>query len=266
MVRKNGYCHWLVPILHFLIDRTYRTLVKVLNRLEFQFKVTIMTSLITCLNVQIDKIICLECLNSSCCLTLIVGVVKSCSSFYVDATKSCIMTYSTNEVNGCDYRTLLYLWECLLQRGHVWTITSCPRPDAVCRVFALSNPLCVERMLAEKFLRLNDKRIDKLSRLSCRELCRLCTIGKCLCLCLCIWLHEFWSPRMERNIVRRSTLDVLVSSVDYEEVTILNTCVEVDDVAILSHNLRVICKFILKILDEDVTLLCLKSSTRVVLD
>ena len=103
MVGENGDANRLIPLAYFIIDRLDETTVEVLDGLELQFKVAIMTSLITGLYVNIYEVVTFfECVDGSLCFALVVGVGKTSGTFHDDVFQSGIMTDATNQIDSRD--------------------------------------------------------------------------------------------------------------------------------------------------------------------
>ena len=83
-----------------------------------------MTSLVTCLDMKIDEIVGAKCLNGSICLGPIICVPKTCRTWHIDDVQSSIATYSTDEVNSCNDRSLPDLRISLCEGHHLRTIAA----------------------------------------------------------------------------------------------------------------------------------------------
>jgi len=81
---SDGYR--FVPIFHCFINRTYGTFIKILDSEKFQVDVSLVSGLITGFDMQINKIICLQCFQGSGHFVCVVRLIKSGRSLYCDAT------------------------------------------------------------------------------------------------------------------------------------------------------------------------------------
>ena len=211
MVRKYGNSYWLIPILYSLIYRTYRTFIKILYCLKLQFQVAFMSCLVTCLNMQINEIIRFQSFDCSCCLSFIICIIKSCSTFHIYTSQSGITSDTTDKIYSCYHRAFLYLRIFLRQRFHLRSVSGTPWPYTVCRVLAFSHTFQIYRMRCQKFLRFKNKCIQQIgSFLSLRTFS----------------LNHIRAERLQRNIMRRNTAKMLVTAFYYQQMTVLNTCIE----------------------------------------
>ena len=100
MVGQYGDGNGFLPILHSLVDRTYSTAVQILNRHNLQGDVSFMTGLITGFDMQVDKIIRPQCIESGSHLILIVGIIKPRRTFYGDTPQPRIVADAVNQIHG----------------------------------------------------------------------------------------------------------------------------------------------------------------------
>ena len=82
MVGQYGNRHRLVPVLHCFVDRAYSTFVEVLYRQEFQIDIPFVSRLITGLDLKINEIVRLQCLQSGSYFILIICIIQSGGSLY----------------------------------------------------------------------------------------------------------------------------------------------------------------------------------------
>ena len=59
-----------------------------------------MTSLVTCLYMEENKVLLLQFIECSLCLALIVGIPEPSSTFNLDDIETCIVSDATDKVNG----------------------------------------------------------------------------------------------------------------------------------------------------------------------
>ena len=77
MVGENSDAYRLVPGVYLIEDRLDELLVEVLDSLQLQFQIAIMTCLVACLYVNINEVVAvLQCLDSCGCLALVVGTYR----------------------------------------------------------------------------------------------------------------------------------------------------------------------------------------------
>ena len=96
MIREYSDTDGLVPTLHLIIYRGYESLVEILDGLEFQFEVAIVTCLVAGFYMYEYKVVVLQCLYGCLRLSFVVGVRQSCSAFHLDNLQTSIVTDATN--------------------------------------------------------------------------------------------------------------------------------------------------------------------------
>ena len=160
MVGKYGYAYRSVcPSAHFLINRFHYSSVKILYCLQFQFQITVVSSLIACFHMQIHEVVLSQHVYRSLRLVLVISVGKPCHALHCHPVETCITSYTSYQVYRRDYVAFLYLRIHLLQCVHLGSVSAAPRPYAVGCVFLLCGTLLVERVLLQKLLRLQYKRV-----------------------------------------------------------------------------------------------------------
>ena len=103
MVWENCDAYRLVPGAYLIEDRLDESLVEVLDGLQLQLQIAIMTRLIACLYVNIYEVVTFfECVDGSLCFALVVGVGKTSGTFHDDVSQSGIMTDATNQIDCRD--------------------------------------------------------------------------------------------------------------------------------------------------------------------
>ena len=157
MIGQNGNGNRLFPIFHRFIDRAYGTTVQVLNRLHLQGNIPFMAGLITGFDMQINKIVRLQCIKGRRHLILVIGVVKSGCTFHRQATQTGIGSDAVNQIYGGNDSTSLHLRELIRELFHLRTIAGAPWPDAVGRVFARGCALLVDGMFLQQSLRTHNQ-------------------------------------------------------------------------------------------------------------
>ena len=202
MVGQHGDAYGLFPSRHLIIYRGNETLIEILNGLELQVEVAIVTSLVAGLHMDEHEVVVFKCLDGCLSLTFVVGVGESCSTFHLHNLQSGIMADASDEINGRDYRTRLHLrilrHECL----HRGTVAATPRPDAVGLTLTTLLAFQIEGMGCKQFLRLQDHLIDKVGCLLSRQ--ATCLNGGVV---LCLYQQGF--PSFVGMIVGWGTDDML---------------------------------------------------------
>ena len=101
MVWENCDAYRLVPGAYLIEDRLDESLVEVLDGLQLQFQITIMTRLVARLYVNINEVVAiLQCLDSCGCLALIVGLGKTRSALNDDVAQTGVMADASDQVSG----------------------------------------------------------------------------------------------------------------------------------------------------------------------
>ena len=75
MIRKHGDSHRLIPILHCFINRSLQHVCPDFNSKLLQLKISFVTGLITGLNMQIHKVVRLQCFQCCSHLILIIRII-----------------------------------------------------------------------------------------------------------------------------------------------------------------------------------------------
>ena len=96
------YCkaYRLVHLHDVLVDGFDESLVEILDGFKLQLQVAIVSGFVACFYVNKHKVVVLQRLYCSLSLTLVVGVGQSGSTFHLNNLQSCVVTNSTNQVNG----------------------------------------------------------------------------------------------------------------------------------------------------------------------
>ena len=101
MVGENCDAYRLVPGAYLIEDRLDESLVEVLDSLQLQFQIAIMTCLVARLYVNINEVVAvLQCLDSCSCLALVVGIGKTGSALNDDVAQTGVMADASNQVYG----------------------------------------------------------------------------------------------------------------------------------------------------------------------
>ena len=211
MVGKHGNGYRFVPILHGLVDRPYYPLVEILDGELLQLEVAFVSGLIARLDMQINQIVRFQCIKSSIHLILIIRVVKTGGTFYIDASQTGIHTDAIDQVHGRDNRPFLNRRIHHRERFHLRTIPRTPRPNAIGRVLAFGHALQIQGMIFQKLLRFQNQVIEQI-----RGFLRLRHFG----------FHHERTERMQGHIVRRGTIHMLIASLDDQKMAILHTGME----------------------------------------
>ena len=128
MVWENSDAYRLVPGAYLIEDRLDESLVEVLDGLQLQLQIAIMTCLVARLYVNINEVVTiLQCLDSCSSLALVVGIGKTCSALNDDVAQTGVMADASDQVYGRNHRTLLDLWIHLGEGEHVRTVTTAPK-------------------------------------------------------------------------------------------------------------------------------------------
>ena len=166
MVGQYGEADWLIPGTYLVEDRLNEALVEILNGLELQLQVAIVTRLVARLHVNIYEIIAIfQSLDSRSRLALVVGVGKTCCTLNNDVAKPRIMADSTNQIHCRNHGTLLNLRIHLRKGKHVRTVTAAPRPDNVSHALATFLACHIERMVLQNLLTLQNQFVQKVGSL-----------------------------------------------------------------------------------------------------
>ena len=217
VVRKYGNAHWLRPFAYFLVDRTYHSGVEILDSLDLEVYIAIMTSLVTCLNMEEDEILMLEVIESSLRLTLIVGVPQTCSTFNLYDVETSIFAYTLNKVDCTHNSTCLDLRILLHKSLHSRTIPTTPWPNDVGEVGTLLLTFYIERSLSQHINRLKYEIVEQVSSFLWCHPTLFVKILHTL-----FRFYEQRTPLFVRMIMRRSTDDMLGTTLNDEQMTILN--------------------------------------------
>ena len=264
MVRQYGDADRFIPGAYLVEDRPNEALVKILDGLELQLQVAIMSSLVARLYVNIHKIIAiLQGLDSRSRLALVVGVGKTRSPLNDDVAETCIMTDATNQIHCRNHGTLLNLRIHLREGEHVRTVAAAPRPDDVGHALATLLACHVERMVLQNLLTLQNQFVQKVGSLLCTH---AILVAQCAAILSHILgrslvavagkqssinafhrLHEQGFPFLVRMVVRRCAIHILVTALDDKQMAILDARDKLHDARILAGELLV------QILDEHIS-------------
>ena len=99
MIGQHSDCYGFVPIFHSFVNRTYGTLIKILDRQEFQVDVSFMSGLIAGFDMQLNKIVSFQSFEGSGYFIFIIRIIKSGSSFYGNTAQTGIVTDSVNQID-----------------------------------------------------------------------------------------------------------------------------------------------------------------------
>ena len=170
-----------------------------------------MSGFVACLNMQINEVIRFQGFDCSCCLSFIICIIKSCSTFHVYTSQSGITSDTTDKIYSSYHRALLYLRIFLRQWFHLRSVARTPWPYTVGRILTLSHSFQIYRMRCQQFLRFKNKCIQQIgSFLSFRTFS----------------LNHIRAERLQRNVMRRNAMKMLVTAFYYQQMTVLNPCIE----------------------------------------
>ena len=200
-----------------------------------------MTSFITGLDMQVDEIIRLQCFKRFGHLVLIIGIIKSRRSFYIDASKSCIYSDSIDQVHRRDNRTFTDNRIHDRQWLHGRSITWAPWPNAIGRILAFCYSFQIDGMVSQQLLGFENQVIQQISRFLCFGV---------------FCLDQQRTVGFQWNIVGRRTIQVLVSTFYHQQMAVLYTCIEMN---------LFVSKLFLQILDQDIGFFRCDMSCRMVL-
>ena len=161
VIRQYCDTYRLIPRLHLFIYRGDEALVEILDGLELQIQISVVTSFIACFHMNEYEIIMLQCLDGCLSLSFVVGVGQSCGTWNLNNLQSCIVADTANKVYGRYDCAAFYLRILLHQRFHRGTVASAPRPDAVCLALTFLGSCEVERMLGQQVLRFQNHLVDE---------------------------------------------------------------------------------------------------------
>ena len=152
MIRKDRYCHRLFPFLQGFINRADYPFVQILDGLLLQGKIPFMSCFITGLDMQVNEIIRLQCFKRFRHFVLIIGIIKSRRSFYIDASESCIYPDSIDQIHRRDNRTFTDSRIHDRQWLHGRSITRTPWPNAIGRILAFCYSFQIDGMVGQQLL------------------------------------------------------------------------------------------------------------------
>ena len=217
MVRENCDAYRLVPGAYLIEDRLDESLVEVLDGLQLQFQITIMTRLVARLYVNINEVVAiLQCLDSCGCLALVVGIGKTGSALNDDVAQTGVMADASDQVYGRNHRTLLDLWIHLGEGEHVRTVTAAPRPDKIGHSFATLLASHIERMVLQEFLTLENQLVQEVGCITTADVSLFASNLRQ------DRFHHQLVPFLVGMVMRRSAVDMLVSVLHHQEVAVLD--------------------------------------------
>ena len=240
MVRENSDAYRLVPGAYLIEDRLDESLVEVLDGLQLQFQIAIMTRLVACLYVNIYKVVAiLQCLDGCSSLALIVSVGKTRSALNDDVAQTGVMADASDQVDGRNNGTLLDLWIHLGKCEHVRTVTSAPWPDKIGHSFATLLARHIERMVLQEFLTLENQLVQKVGCITTADVTLIASNLRQ------DRFHHQLMPFLVGMIMRWGTVDMLVSVLHHQKMAILDAGNKLDIRIFLAEG-------IVEILDEHI--------------
>ena len=88
VVGQHGDADVLLPVLHLIIYGCYQPLVQILDGLQLQLQVAVVTGLVAGLYMHKDEVVRLQRLDGGLCLAFVVGVGQPRSSGHLDDAQS----------------------------------------------------------------------------------------------------------------------------------------------------------------------------------
>src|SRR5574344_54880 len=216
VVGQHSAGYLFVPFFHLIIYSGNHAFVQIFYRLQLQFHITVMPGLVARLHVQEYKVLCLQSLECSLRLSLVVGVSQSCGTGHLDDVQTRIVADAANQVHGRDDAAGVNFRIELHQRLHRRTIAAAPGPDGISLTLTARSAGDVERVLGQQVLWTDDQGIQQVSRV--------------------LWRHSAWvrlrvsrfrfhqqrSPFLVGMVMGWGTHDVLVATADYQQMSILD--------------------------------------------
>ena len=240
MVGENCDAYRLVPGAYLIEDRLDESLIEVLDSLQLQFQIAIMTRLVARLYVNIYEVVAiLQCLDSCGCLALIVGIGKTRSALNDDVAQTGVMADASDQVYGRNHGTLLDLWIHLGEGEHVRTVTAAPRPDKIGHSFATLLARHIERMVLQEFLTLENQLVQKVGCITTADVTLIASNLRQ------DRFHHQLIPFLVGMIMRWGTVDMLVSVLHHQKMAILDAGNKLDIRIFLAEG-------IVEILDEHI--------------
>ena len=84
-------------------DRPYKSMVEILDGLEFEGNGTIVTSLVAGFDMEIDEVSAVtESIDGSLCLAFEIGVVEARGTWHINDLQAGITANASDEINGSD--------------------------------------------------------------------------------------------------------------------------------------------------------------------
>ena len=100
MIGQDSDANGIRHLLCSLEDRLDKTLIQVVNGLELQVEVTIMSCFISSFYVNKDEVIFLQGFYGGLCLTFVICVSQSCGARYLDDAQTCVFADALDEVDS----------------------------------------------------------------------------------------------------------------------------------------------------------------------
>ena len=165
MVRQHSDAYRLSPRRHLFIYWGDEPLIQILDGLQLQFQITVVTCLVARLYVYEYEVIVLKRLQGSLRLAFVVGVSQSCGTFHLNNLQPRIVADAANQVYSRDDAAALHLRILRHQRLHRGTIAATPRPDAVSLALSALGTCDIEGMLCQQVLRLQNQLVQQVGSL-----------------------------------------------------------------------------------------------------
>ena len=173
--------------------------VKILDGLQLQLHIPVMSGLVAGLHMQVDEVTFLQSLYRGLRLPFVIRVVQTGSPFHVNHLQAGITADAANQVHRRDDGPGMNLRIGHGQRCHGRAVASAPRPNAVGRVTAFLLALQVQGMARQQLLRLQYQAVQQVGRLpGFRH----------------FGLHHAVAERRTRHVMRGRAAQPLVSALD----------------------------------------------------
>ena len=231
MIGEECDTNRFVPLLHLLQDAGNDTLVDGFHTGLLQLGLAIVSGFVGGLDVEEDEILLLELFDGSIGLPFVVGVPQSCCARHDHLIEAAIDTDAEDEVNGRnDSARVDTRREEVLERLHLRAIAKAPGPDAVGGVLAFGLSLQVDGMVGQYALAPENELAQQVGSLLGRKF----GDGLVETEDIVLIFGQFGLPGLANAVVRRGAVDVLVASLDLQEMAIGDTREE-PDVAGVHH-------------------------------